>query len=80
MIQPRTNGEDLPEQNPSNLSQQQLARVEALREARSALAPRSFGGVSGPVDVLDLMRLARFIETGKDDLIHAFDDEPEPDE
>ena len=53
---------------PTHLSAQQLARVEALHEARKAMTSRSFAG-SGPVDALSLMRVARFIETGSDDLL-----------
>jgi len=60
----------------THLSEQQLARVEALHEARKAMAPRSFAG-SGPADALDLMRVARFIESGKDDLIAVTQDDEE---
>lgn len=54
----------------SHLSGQQLARVEALHEARKALVHNTFSGAKVP-DALDLMRVARFIETGNDDLIEV---------
>lgn len=57
----------------SHLSGQQLARVEALHEARKALVHSTFGGAK-VADALDLMRVARFIETGNDDLMDIIDE------
>lgn len=58
---------DIAEDTP--LSERQLARAEALLAARKALA-KTAGGVfrndTGPADALDLVQLARYIETGDD--------------
>lgn len=57
--------ESLPDASVSALSERQMARVEALRSAREVLAARNVIG-SGPVDALDLVNVAMWIETGVD--------------
>jgi hypothetical protein len=47
------------------LSDEQLARVEALIAARRALTAQSMTG-SSAVDALDLVSVARYIESGVD--------------
>ena len=48
------------------LSERQRARVECLRAARECLVARAPFPTSGAPDVLDLVNVARYIETGED--------------
>jgi hypothetical protein len=54
-----------PAEPSTSLSEQQLARAEALDRARAVLMRREFAG-TGPVDALDVYNLACFILTGED--------------
>jgi hypothetical protein len=47
------------------LSERQLARVACLRAAREVLVSKALMS-SGAADPIDLVNLARFIETGQD--------------
>ena len=49
----------------SALSESQMARMEALKASREFLASRNISG-AGPVDALDLVNVALYIETGCD--------------
>lgn len=57
--------ESVPDLWVSALSNDQVARVEALKAAREVLAARNVMGVSA-VDALDLVNVALYIETGVD--------------
>lgn len=47
------------------LDQQQMARVAALSAARSSLISKGFAS-QGAADPIDLVSVARYIETGED--------------
>lgn len=55
---------DVPADGRFVLTEPQRTRIECLKAARSSLEGRTLGGTVKP-DVEELMRLARFIETGE---------------
>ena len=60
----------------SHLTADQLARAEALSEARTVLASR--GPLhTGPVDAIDLVNVAGWILTGRDPWLHDAVETPE---
>jgi len=60
----------------SNLNAEQLARAEALGEARAVLAYRG-PLVTGAVDAIDLVKVAGWIITGQDPWLDDAAETPE---
>ncbi|QMU19033.1 hypothetical protein [Gordonia rubripertincta] len=63
----------------SHLSDQQLARVDALKVAREVLAAKAFVS-SGAVDPAPLIDIADYVITGQDRWFDAAHAAPEPDD